>query len=237
MANRDYRTALKNVANLAYGRGTGAYSKDPTWQNTPFFTALTGTGKRVTKVKSASDYSYHANSYSFPFTRVVGDAASIRGNVDETTAAQWHTNKVRKGYACFLLVALSAYKQIMHQDPPVLSDYNEDNFDGAFSFFRPVIQGTVDVSGKLTQAEFSKTIGFLIKVFNPKIIEASAKSTVGERIAGQLWADNLDALRAIRTHHGSNLLNIDSFTTDVVDGCVPRLERGHLTLVQVQVKG
>ena len=64
-------------------------------------------------------------------------AASIRGDVDETTAAQWHTSKVREGYARFLLVVLSAYKQMMHQDEPILSDFNEDNFDRAFSFFRP----------------------------------------------------------------------------------------------------
>ena len=64
-------------------------------------------------------------------------AASIRGDVDETTAAQWHTSKVREGYACFLFVVLSAYKQMMHQDEPVLSDYNEGNFDRALSFFKP----------------------------------------------------------------------------------------------------
>lgn len=131
---------------------------------TPSLLELIGTGKCVTEVKSASDYSYHSSSYSFPFARVVGDAgcfidpffssgvhlamtgglsagttiaASIRGDVDESTAAQWHTSKVREGYARFFLVVLSAYKQMMHQDEPVLSDCNEDNFDRAFSFFKP----------------------------------------------------------------------------------------------------
>ncbi len=131
---------------------------------TPMLLELIGTGKRVTEVKSASDYSYHSSSYSFPFARVVGNAgcsidpffssgvhlammgglsagttiaASIRDDVDETTAAQWHTSKVREGYARFLLVVLSVYKQMMHQDEPVLSDYNEDNFNRAFSFFKP----------------------------------------------------------------------------------------------------
>ncbi|MCJ1399668.1 hypothetical protein MMC11_002870 [Xylographa trunciseda] len=83
----------------------------------------------------------------------------------------------------------------MHQDEPVLSDYNEDNFDRAFSFFKPVIQGTVDVFEKLTQAKFSKTIDFLIKAFDPETIDASAKGTAGEGIAGQLSAQDLDALR------------------------------------------
>ena len=133
-------------------------------KHTPSVLELIGTGKRVTEVKSASDYSYHSSSYSFPYARMVGDAgcfidpffssgvnlamtsglsagttisASIRGDVAEATAAQWHTSKVREGYARFLLVVLSAYKQMMHQDEPVLSDFNEDNFDRAFSFFKP----------------------------------------------------------------------------------------------------
>ena len=95
-----------------------------------------------------------------------------------------------------------------------------------------VIQGTVDVSGKLRQAEFSKTIDFLFKAFDPEVSDPSMKTTVGEGVAGQLSPDDLDALRSIRTHHGSAVLNFDNFTTDVVDGRVPRLERGHLTLVQ-----
>lgn len=251
---------------------------------TPTLLELIGTGNRVTEVKSAADFSYHSSSYSFPFARVVGDAgcfidpffssgvhlamtgglsagttiaASIRGDVNETTAAHWHTSKVREGYARFLLVVLSAYKQMMHQDQPVLSDYNEDNFDRAFSFFKPglssqrptvskltslsVIQGTVDSSDKLSQAEFSKTIDFLIKAFDPSFTEDGAKTNVGKGVAdpageGQLSAEDLDALRAIRTHHSSVVLNIDSFNTDVVDGHLPRLERGHLTLVQVLAK-
>lgn len=130
----------------------------------PSLLELIGTGKRVTEVKAASDFSYHSSSYAFPHARVVGDAgcfidpfffsgvhlamtgglsagttiaASIRGDVDEHTAAQWHTSKVREGYARFLLVVLSAYQQMMHQEQPVLSDHNEDNFDRAFSFFKP----------------------------------------------------------------------------------------------------
>lgn len=248
---------------------------------TPTLLELMGTGKRVTEVKSASDYSYHSSSYSLPFARVVGDAgcfidpffssgvhlamtgglpagttiaASIRGDVDETTAAQWHTSKVRDGYARFLLVFLSAYKQMMHQDQPVLSDYNEDNFDRAFSFFKPglssqrhtrckltslsLTQGTVDSSDKLSQAEFSKTIDLLIKAFDPSLTNDSTKTNFGEGVIepareGQLSAEDLDALRAIRTYHSSVVLNIDSFNTDIVDGRLPKLERGHLTLVQV----
>ncbi len=86
---------------------------------------------------------------------------------------------------------LSAYKQIRNQEEPVLSDFDEDNFDRAFSLFRPgelylvhtyspprsacpdsvapVIQGTADVSikHKLTSEELSKTIEFCAHAFVP----------------------------------------------------------------------
>ena len=125
---------------------------------------LIGNGKFVSNVKTASDYSYSASSYSFPYARIVGDAgcfidpyfssgvhlaltsglsaattisASIRGQVDEELGSEWHTKKFSDAYTRFLLVVLSAYKQIRHQEEPVLSDFDEDNFDRAFSFFRP----------------------------------------------------------------------------------------------------
>ena len=130
----------------------------------PMLSGLLGDGKQVSDLKSASDYSYHSSTYAFPYARIVGDsgcfidpffssgvhlavtgglsagttiAASIRGDCDEATAAQWHSTKIREGYARFLLVVLSAYKQMRNQDEPVLADFNEDNFDRAFSFFKP----------------------------------------------------------------------------------------------------
>ena len=180
-------------------------------------------------------------------------AASIRGDIDETTAAQWHTSNVREGYARFLLVILSAYKQMMHQDEPVLSDYNEDNYNHAFNFFKAglssqrhtrykptsmsVIQGTIDSSDKFSQTKFSKTIDFLIKAFGPSFTNDSTKKKVGEGVKdldreGRLSVEDLDAPREIHTHHSSVVLKIDSFTTDTVDGRLPRLKRCNLTLVQ-----
>lgn len=125
---------------------------------------LIGEGDFVSNVKTASDYSYSASSYSFPYARIVGDAgcfidpyfssgvhlaltsglsaattiaASIRGQVNEEIGSEWHTKKFSDAYTRFLLVVLSAYKQIRNQDDPVLSDFDEDNFDRAFSLFRP----------------------------------------------------------------------------------------------------
>lgn len=117
-----------------------------------------------TDIKAASDYSYSASSYAMPYCRIVGDAgcfidpyfssgvhlaltgalsaamticAAKRGDCTEDIAGSWHSKKVSEGYNRFLLVVLSAYKQIRKQDEPVLSDFDEDGFDLAFSFFRP----------------------------------------------------------------------------------------------------
>ena len=121
-------------------------------------------GELVTDIKHASDFSYSASSYAFPYARVVGDAgcfidplfssgvhlalvsglsaattisASIKGDCEEITAANWHSTKVAEGYARFLLIVLSAYKQIRRQDEYVLGHDDEDNIDEAFTLFRP----------------------------------------------------------------------------------------------------
>ena len=83
-------------------------------------------------------------------------AASIRGHCGEAEAAQWHSSRVSLSYtryfillrtwSCpptqtpsfrFLIVVLSAYKQIRAQSMNVLADIEERNFDKAFAFLRP----------------------------------------------------------------------------------------------------
>lgn len=118
----------------------------------------------VSEIKSASDWSYSASSYASPNVRVVGDAGCFidpffssgvhlafasglsaaaticavkQGDCDETMAADWHSKKVAEGYTRFLLVVLSALKQIKDSDDPVLTDWDEATFERAFAFFRP----------------------------------------------------------------------------------------------------
>ena len=125
---------------------------------------VTGEGELITDIKSASDWSYSASSYASPYVRLVGDAgcfidpyfssgvhlalasalsaavtirAAMRGDCDELAACKWHSAKVAEGYTRFLLVVLSALKQIRKQDEPILSDWDEDGFERAFAFFRP----------------------------------------------------------------------------------------------------
>jgi len=117
-----------------------------------------------TEVKYASDWSYNASQYASPGVRIVGDAgafidpyfssgvhlalsgalsaavticASIRGDCDEKTAWKWHSSQISDRYTRFLLVVLSATKQIRSKDAPVLNESGDDGFDKAFSIIRP----------------------------------------------------------------------------------------------------
>jgi flavin-dependent dehydrogenase len=132
-------------------------------QLAPDITELLGEGELTSNIKAASDYSYSASGYAIPGARIVGDAgcfidpyfssgvhlalvgglsaattisASIKGQCTEEAAADWHSKKIADSYTRFLLVVLSAYKQIRTQNAPVLSDFDENNFDRAFAFFR-----------------------------------------------------------------------------------------------------
>nr|ACM42411.1 putative flavin-dependent halogenase/O-methyltransferase bifunctional protein [Floropilus chiversii] len=160
----------------------------------PGIRALLAEGELVSDIKSASDWSYSASSYAFPYARIAGDAgcfidpyfssgvhlavlggisaavtiaASIRGDLDEVGAASWHSKKISESYTRFFLVVSSALKQIQSQGEPVIQDIDEEGFQRAFDLFRPVIQGTADAdpNGKLSQSEVSATVEFCFKAF------------------------------------------------------------------------
>ncbi|KAH8195389.1 hypothetical protein TruAng_010446 [Truncatella angustata] len=233
----------------------------------PMISKLLGTdSEQVTSIHSASDFSYHAKSYAIPHARIVGDAgcfidpffssglhlaltaalsaattiaASIRGDVDEAVGTKWHTDKIREAYARFLLVVLGTYQQMRNQEAPVLSEVGEDNFDRAFKFFQPVIQGTSDSTDKFTQADLTKTVSFLTAALTPVMRpdgpDASQKPLLGKNEL--VGAEDEEALKALVMHHQSDTAHgLDKFTTDVIDGRIPRLERGNLTLTLVENK-
>ncbi|KAJ0165998.1 Tryptophan 2-halogenase [Colletotrichum tanaceti] len=245
---------------------------------------LVGDGRLVSDVKSASDYSYSASSYAFPHARVVGDAgcfidpffssgvhialtgalsaattiaASIRGDSDEAAAAEWHSKKVAAAYTRFLLVVLSAYKQMRFQGDPVLSDFDEDNFDRAFSFFRPIIQGTADAAnGNLSQDELNKTLEFCAHAFEPvspeadkeKVMKAvsglsaaaaaaAATAPAGSEFNPDLSVEEQNAVKHIRARtmmRTEDTFNINTFGTDAIVGYVPNLVRGSLGLKKAE---
>ena len=86
-----------------------------------------------------------------------------------------------------------------------------------------VIQGTADVSTKLTQAEFSNALDFVVEAFDRKG-EADLKNQKDQKI-----------FEEIRKTQSQNMDNIQSFTMDIIDGRLPRLVRGKLGLDSVAV--
>jgi flavine halogenase len=63
--------------------------------------------------------------------------ASRKGQCTEYAAAQWHSKAVSQGYTRFLLVVITAMKQIRQQNDLILADVDEETFDAAFGFLKP----------------------------------------------------------------------------------------------------
>ncbi|KAF7554238.1 hypothetical protein G7Z17_g3056 [Cylindrodendrum hubeiense] len=228
-------------------------------------------------IKAASDWSYSATAYAGPNFRLVGDAgcfidpyfssgvhlalagalsaamsiqAARRGDCSEFEAAKWHSAKIAESYSRFLLVVMTALRQIRKGDEPVLSDFDEDGFDRAFGFFKPIIQGhaDADVSGKLTQGLVSKSVEFCFHAFQD--ISPEARQAVLDKLERvkadpntetkedleKLNEDEMGILRTIRARQmlrAEDSMNIESFSNDVILGFVPRLIHGKLGLKKV----
>ncbi|KAH8423426.1 NAD(P)/FAD-dependent oxidoreductase [Aspergillus melleus] len=171
--------------------------------------------------------------------------ASMRGDCDEDAAAHWHTDKVSEGYTRFLLVVMVVLKQIENREEPVIHDWDEKSFDRAFALFRPVIQGTVkDNNSKLTQSEIAHTVDFCAHAFQMApsreqisllqklrgLISQDKSTVVLEKALSPEEHQTLNAIRARQMVRMEDLLRIDNFSKDVIDGMIPILKRGSLGL-------
>ncbi|KAJ7594636.1 hypothetical protein C8J56DRAFT_443917 [Mycena floridula] len=170
-------------------------------------------GQMLEETKSASDYSYSAPVYAGPSFRIIGDAgafidpffssgihlaltsglsaaasvcASIRGDCSETDAYSFHTKRVAISYTRFQVVVLSAYKQMRAQNTDVLCDLDENNFDRAFAYLRPIIQGAADMGCQLSENEIQKSLDFCLKLFNPTSPEQHVDIVQDAAVAKQL---------------------------------------------------
>ncbi|KAF7373328.1 FAD/NAD(P)-binding domain-containing protein [Mycena sanguinolenta] len=236
------------------------------------------TGEAPT-VKSATDFSYTAATYAGDHYRLVGDAsafidpffssgvhlaiaggltaattiaASIRGHCSEEEAIKFHDHKVAVAYTRFLLTVLGSYKQIRNQKLPVLSDVNENNFDRAFDFIRPVIQGTADAGQMLTEDELQKAMDFVTNVFVPT--DSEMQERVGTRLgidvlapeAPLLTKDQIDELAKGDEDTENVLKQANAIKTvsdfysgperllgEVVNGLTGRTKVGSLGLIRV----
>lgn len=99
-----------------------------------------------------------------------------------------------------------------------------------------VIQGTADATQAFTQAELTKTIHFLTtalqSTFNPGSEEdLNAADPNAVQQTSNVESEDIEAMNALTSHHLEDTSGVHRFTVDVIDGRLPRLERGNLTLV------
>ncbi|KAK7458882.1 hypothetical protein VKT23_009892 [Stygiomarasmius scandens] len=245
----------------------------------PNLKALLGTAKFSGETKTAGDYSYSSenNQYAGTRYRIAGDAgafidpffssgvhlaftgglsaaatiaASIRGQCTEAEAVAFHNQKVGTSYTRFLVVVWAAYKQMKSQSSPVLADMNEDNFDRAFDFLRPVIQGATEADPKLSETELTEAMDFCehaIAPSDPEMLQSVTKRLdpkllafdgpllnpkAVESLAGEdeeakqvLWKLNSDKALVVMFDYEGN------FRQEILNGWYVNLEKGNLGLV------
>ncbi|KAJ3737595.1 hypothetical protein DFJ43DRAFT_987167 [Lentinula guzmanii] len=237
-------------------------------------------------VKSASDYSYSAPSYAGPGFRIAGDAgafidpffssgvhlaltsalsaaisvsASMKGDCTEEEAAKWHTARFATSYTRFQLVVLSAYKQLRAHNLNVLSDIDEDNYDRAFAFLRPVIQGNAEMGVRLYEHELQESLDFCVKLFSATSPESHTQLAANSNISQELLditapvvaPEDLEKALSVASKledeeatkmvlekiNARKVLNteysVNSFETEAMNGLSIRLERGKLGLRRV----
>ncbi|KAK7040330.1 hypothetical protein VNI00_009798 [Paramarasmius palmivorus] len=275
---QDEKLSRSKKADLAVGpeenRSTKYYLEQ--LKNAPGLLRLLGDATFSGSVRSAGDYSYSAPKYAGPHYRIAGDAgafidplfssgvhlaftsgftaactiaAAMRGHCTDEEAAAFHTTKFGTSYTRFLVVVWAAYRQIKAQADPVLSEVDEDNFDRAFNFLRPVIQGATEHEVDLSVQELEDAMEFCkhaigpvdpemrarvahrvdpglvaldAPIMNLKAVEAVAGND--EELKQVLWKVNSDkALGMIFTEQGSS-------RHEVVNGLYVNMERGSLGL-------
>ncbi|KAJ7485916.1 putative halogenase, partial [Mycena latifolia] len=245
-------------------------------QFVPGLKALLGDAKFLGEVKTAGDYSYSAPQYAGPNYRIAGDAgafidpffssgvhlaftggltaactiaASVRGQCTEEEAIQFHNKKTSTSYTRFLIVVMSAYKQMTSQSVPVLSDVGEDNFDRAFDFIRPVIQGTADTDPTVTETMVQNAMEFCGHALNLNDfeLEAGVEKRVDSALLGEdgpilgptdvanIAGDDEEAETVLRRVNARKAVEIlqkwdPNFRGETIDGLSIVFERGNLGL-------
>ncbi|KAF8888772.1 hypothetical protein BD779DRAFT_1522469, partial [Infundibulicybe gibba] len=167
----------------------------------------------------------------------VSIASSIRGEFEEAEVCKYHDAKIGIAYTRFLVVVLSAYKQMRAQDMP-------DNFDRAFDIIRPVIQGDADVGKRMSEDELQKTITFfdpelrahVASRLDSKLLDPNGPIVTPEEIE-RLVPNDIEAqlvLKEINGRKGAGraFSSIGSFSDEVAGGFSARVDRGNLGLIQ-----
>lgn len=113
-----------------------------------------------------------------------------------------------------------------------------------------VIQGTADVHGKLTQDEVSNTVDFCLNAFAP--VDASKRDAVLKRVEDLKMSGSaqnpkeletylspeelriLNSVRAREMVRSEDTVNIDTFTSDTIDGRAVNMVHGSLGLISAE---
>ncbi|TFY67299.1 hypothetical protein EVG20_g3988 [Dentipellis fragilis] len=190
-----YHAALELAPEVIALIGSGTLTKGKGHRGTPTEAELNSNSEEdsVPVIRTASDFSYSSTSYGGEGFRISGDAgafidpwfssgihlamtgalsasasiaAVIRGECTEQEATAYHSQRVGVSYTRFLVVVLSAYRQMRAQDFDVLCDVGEDNFDKAFQRIRPLIQGNADLGPRLSETEVQKALDFCNDMFS-----------------------------------------------------------------------
>ncbi|KAJ7623852.1 putative halogenase [Mycena polygramma] len=247
----------------------------------PGITRFLSGAKFLGEVKSAGDYSYSATQFAGPNYRIAGDAgafidpflssgvhlafagglaaassiaASIRGQCTEEEAVRFHDTKSATSYTRYLLVVLSAYRQITAQSDSVMSDIEEDNFDRAFDFIRPVIQGGADTDPAVTEAMVQRTMDFcehilytdsemhdeVAKRVDPNLMKHDGP-ILGLKDVAAIAGDDDEVgavLRRVNARKVAEAMHWQpNFRGESVNGFSIVLERGNLGLKRTSVEG
>ncbi|KAL1701051.1 hypothetical protein EV121DRAFT_282952 [Schizophyllum commune] len=206
-------------------------------------------------VRTAGDYSYNSKAYGGVNWRLAGDAASfidpffssgihlaltgglsaastiaavIRGDCTAKQGLEFHHSKVGTAFTRFLFIVLGIYKQIKAQEEPVMFEVDEDNFDRAFQFLRPVIQGAADTDAGVSQSELQATMTFCQNIFS----DSHDIKRIDELSGGDEEVKNLllrvNARKALHDMYECKRY----FGSEVLGGFSVRMERGSLGLVR-----
>ena len=104
------------------------------------------------------------------------------------------------------------------------------------NFCLSVIQGQADATKSFSQAELDKTVQFLTTALQPTFNPGSSEYVNPEDPSAlvqrpDLATEDVEAMKALTAHHIEDCAGVSGFTADVIEGRLPRLERGNLTLV------
>ncbi|KIK62692.1 hypothetical protein GYMLUDRAFT_259974 [Collybiopsis luxurians FD-317 M1] len=205
-------------------------------------------------VRTASDYSYHSDSYAGPHYRIIGDAgafidpylssgvhlaissglsaaasicSSLKGECSEDDAIRFHNAKIDASYTRFVLIIKSVYEHIRSQKATTLSSATEDNFDDAFLMFRPVIQGRIDSSLSLSEEDKTRLVHFYSRhAFEPSMPEErhNLLKEFGDPVKSFNNADDIHSKAILRSMAVRKLLSVDE--TNHIDNYVADVVEG-----------